>query len=58
MAKHIVKYVLMLVVLLVGASDIGAAIKGFVSGKYFVGGVESMFTVWMICLFVRIFFEM
>lgn len=58
MTEHIVKYVLMLVVILVGASDIGDAIKGFVNGKYFVGGVESMFAVWMICLFVRIFFEM
>ena len=56
MSDHIVKYILCVIPLLLGAWDISGAIKGFIEGRYFVAGVELMMTVWMICLFVKVFF--
>lgn len=57
MAEHILRYAMMVFMVLMGAWDISGAAKGFVEGKYFGAGVYSMMTIWMICLFVRVFFE-
>lgn len=57
MNDQFVKYILMLIAVFMGALDIGSAVRCFSEGKYFVAGVYSMLSVWMICLFVWTFFE-
>lgn len=57
MSEHIIKYILMLFLVLMGALDISGAAKGFAEGKYFVAGIDCMLAIWMICLFVKASFE-
>lgn len=56
--EWIVKYLIALIPLLLGAYDLSEAVKGFVYGTYFKASVYTMLVVWMICLFVKIFFDL
>ena len=58
MREHIVRYILCMFPLLMGAWDISETVRGFVKGNYFAAGVNLMMTVWMICLFVKMFFNL
>ena len=58
MRDQIARYILCIVPILIGAWDISKTVRRFVECKYFVAGVSLMMTVWMICLFVKIFFEL
>lgn len=58
MREHIVMYILCTIPLLMGAWYISETVRGFVEGKYFEAGVNLMITVLMICLFVKIFFNL
>lgn len=58
MKEQIVKYLIALIPLLIGAYDLSEAVNGFVYGRYFKASAYTMLVVWMICLFVKIFFEL
>lgn len=58
MREQIIKHLIVLIPLLIGAFDLSEAIKGFIEGRYFKASVSVMLTVWMICLFVKIYFEL
>lgn len=57
MSELIIKYILMLFIVLMGALDISGAAKGFAEGKYFIAGIDCMMAIWMICLIVKVSFE-
>ena len=58
MTDQFAKYVLLLILAVVGAFNISNAAKGFSEGRYFSASTSSMFSIWMICLFVKVFFEL
>lgn len=58
MKDAIIKYLILLIPLLIGAFNLSEAISGFKNGRYFMPSFNMMMVVWMICLFVKIFFEL
>ena len=58
MRESAIRYILMLIPVVIGGSNIGSAIRCFKEGKYFIGGIDSMMAMWMICLFIDVFFEL
>lgn len=58
MSDRIASYVLYIIPILVGAWYVRETARGFKEGKYYSAGVSLMMTVWMICLFVKTFFNL
>ena len=58
MSEQIVRYVLCIIPILVGAWYVRETARGFKEGKYYGAGVSLMMAIWMICLFVKTFFNL
>lgn len=58
MNNQIARYIICVIPILLGAWDISSALKAYEVGKYFGAAVNLMMTIWMICLFVKIFFDL
>ena len=58
MIDRLIAYIVALIPLFVGAWCISNAAKYFVQEKYFMAGFEIMMSIWMICLFVKTFFNL
>ena len=58
MADPVAKHVLLLILVVVNAFNISNTAKGFFEGRYFSASTSLMVSIWMICIFVKVFFDL